>query len=176
MQIYSGQIPATPEIGINGAGITNTLLATFTFAATAFASPQFNPLGYLNAPATLVANPVTPVAPGTAVFARILKSGGNPNGGQYSGGIEDRIIGQTWQAGLHVSFGQYIMSGANTYVCTTAGVTATAPTSLDANISDGTAFWQYWAPGAPDILLTNSIISTSVPLTIPWFWLGMPCK
>lgn len=167
LNFYSGMMPGTPEGGVSGSSV---LLATFTFAATAFPTPIFDFTGFYKVRAVFVANPVTPVASGTASFARVT-SGGNS--------LEDRTVGQTWQAGVPVVQGQFAMAGANTYMCVTAGTTAASgagPSGNGMNIPDGTAYWQFWNPGSPDILLTSTGLSSSAPLTLPYFWLAMPCK
>lgn len=170
LNIYSGIMPGNPEIPVGYQGITNTLLAKFTFAATAFPSPVFDGTGYLKAQASFVTNPVTPAASGTANFARAVAANTNV--------IEDRTAAQPWQASLPVVVGQFIMAGTNTYVCSIAGTTAASgagPTGNGANIRDGTAYWQFHNSGSPDVLLTSAALSTATPLSLPYFWLAVPC-
>ncbi len=66
MRVYTGVQPLTANTALSG----NTLLVTFTFAATAFPAPV---AGILTANAIAAA---TSVASGTATFARIYKSDG----------------------------------------------------------------------------------------------------
>jgi hypothetical protein len=68
MNIYSGSQPATPDAALSG----NTLLATLTFSATAFANASAGV-----ATANAIASG-TGLAVGTATFARCLSSGSTP--------------------------------------------------------------------------------------------------
>jgi hypothetical protein len=71
LRLYTGTIPVTPETAIGA----QVLLATFTFAATAFGAPTFAG-GLSSANAAFVANSVLPGAAGTVTWARALQSNG----------------------------------------------------------------------------------------------------
>lgn len=71
LKIYSGTVPTNPDTALSG----NTLLATFTFSATAFGADSLSG-GFEQATASFAASTVTAVATGTAAFARMLKSDG----------------------------------------------------------------------------------------------------
>lgn len=63
IDVYTGSMPATPQTAVSG-----TLLVTLTFSATAFGSSSSG---------TITANAITggtPVANGTAGYARLYKS------------------------------------------------------------------------------------------------------
>lgn len=92
LRMYTGTIPTTPETAIGA----QTLLATFTFSATAFGTPAFNsPNETIDA--SFVASSVTPVANGTVAWARALASNGTTVIGDFSVGTSgtDIIIGNT---------------------------------------------------------------------------------
>ncbi|HVJ54884.1 MAG TPA: hypothetical protein VM689_20660 [Aliidongia sp.] len=71
LKLYTGPKPTNPDTALG----SQTLLATFAFAATAFGSPSLGS-GVEGANASFTASTVTAVATGTAVFARITKSDG----------------------------------------------------------------------------------------------------
>lgn len=167
LHIYSGAMPASPETGLSG----NTLLVTFRFSANAFPTTVFDPSGYQKGNAAFSANPVTPVASGTASFARALQS-------DNATVIADFVLAQGWQTSLSVSLSQYIYANNNLYICTTAGTTSSSapgPNTTGIHVLDGTAYWMYLRSGAPDVLLSTAALSTSTPLTWPYLWLAMPC-
>jgi hypothetical protein len=69
---YSGTQPATPETALSG----NAVIATFTFSATAFATPTFS-AGFASSLASFVSSSVTAVATGNpTTFARAYASNG----------------------------------------------------------------------------------------------------
>ncbi|HEV2674239.1 MAG TPA: hypothetical protein VGV37_06820 [Aliidongia sp.] len=68
---YSGTQPTNPDTALSG----NTLLATWTFSATAYGSDSLVS-GNEQATGSFVSASVSPVANGTATFARCLKSDG----------------------------------------------------------------------------------------------------
>jgi hypothetical protein len=86
IRVYSGTQPATANTALSG----NTLLATFTFAATAFTAPV---AGLLTANTIASA---TAVATGTATFARILESDGSTV-------VMDITVGLGGGAGLNLN-------------------------------------------------------------------------
>ncbi len=71
LKIYTGPKPTNPDTALS----SQTLLATFTFAATAFGSPSLGS-GVESAAASFAASTVTAAATGTAAFARVTKSDG----------------------------------------------------------------------------------------------------
>lgn len=71
LRMYSGTIPTTPETAIT----SQTLLATFTFSATAFGTPSFSG-GLSSATASFTSNSVLPGNAGTVTWARALASNG----------------------------------------------------------------------------------------------------
>lgn len=71
LRLYSGTIPTTPETAVGA----QVLLATFTFAATAFGTPSFA-AGLESATASFVSNSVLPGNAGTVAWARALRSDG----------------------------------------------------------------------------------------------------
>lgn len=71
LTFYAGAMPATPETALSG----NTALATFIFASAAFGAPAYTSPSE-KATASFVNATVTPLASGTATFARVLKSDG----------------------------------------------------------------------------------------------------
>ena len=90
--MYSGTQPANPDTALSG----NTALATFTFAAAAFGTPALSS-GNMKASATFVNATVTPVASGTATFARAFQSNGTTVVGDFTVGTSatDVIIAST---------------------------------------------------------------------------------
>lgn len=104
LRLYSGTIPATPETAIS----SQVLLATFTFAATAFGAPSFAG-GLSSATAAFVSNSVLPGAAGTVTWARALQSNGTTV-------VADFTVGST---------GTDIIV-ANTALVTTINVTITS--------------------------------------------------
>lgn len=170
LDLYNGPMPFTPEKALSSNG-TNTLLASFTFS-----NPAFGTVGGLigryagtTALGSFVTNPVTPTASGVAFFGRVTATN--------SSVIEDRTVAQGWTSGLAVSFGQFIIANGNTYYCMAGGTTGAAPgpSGLGSNIPDGTAAWSWYNAGSADILLTSSLLSTSTPLQMPYYWIALPC-
>jgi hypothetical protein len=71
LKIYAGAKPTNPDTALGA----QTLLASFSFAATAFGSPTLGS-GVESSSASFTASTVTAAATGTAAFARITKSDG----------------------------------------------------------------------------------------------------
>lgn len=71
LKVYSGTQPTNPDTAPSG----NTLLATFTFNATAFGSPSLVSAKE-QISAAFAATTVTAAASGTAAFARVVESDG----------------------------------------------------------------------------------------------------
>lgn len=71
LNIYSGTQPTNPDTALSG----NTLLATFTFSATACGANSTSG-AFKVCTASFAASSVTAAATGTAAFARILETGG----------------------------------------------------------------------------------------------------
>src|SRR5215831_3985760 len=92
LRLYAGTIPATPETALSG----QTLLATFTFAATAFGTPSFA-AGLESATAAFVSNSVLPATNGTVAWARALRSDGTTVFGDFTVGTSgtDIIVANT---------------------------------------------------------------------------------
>ena len=159
---YSGAMPTSPETALSG----NTSLCAFTFSATAFGTPSYSG-GYEVAAGSFTASSETPSANGTANFARLTESGGTA--------VLDITISAPWQASTAVIVGQYVTNGGNSYICTTAGTTASSggPTGTGTGIDDGSAVWSYSAAGA-DYTLGNALLQTGVPLTMSSFSLKLP--
>ena len=108
IQIYSGPQPVTANTAL-GAG--NTLLATLTFAATAFGAPSAG---------SITANAIgggTAIATGTATFARIYQSNGttvvmDTTVATAGGGINLTTVSIV--SGASVSLAQFIHSVTET--------------------------------------------------------------
>lgn len=92
LKLYTASIPATPETAI----AAQTLLATFTFSATAFGTPSFAS-GNESATASFVSNSLLPGANGTVAWARALKSDGTTVVADFTVGTSgtDIIIANT---------------------------------------------------------------------------------
>jgi len=159
---YSGTMPASPETALSG----NTSLCAFTFSSTAFGTPTYSG-GYEVTAASFTESSETPSANGTANFARLTESGGTV--------VLDITVQAAWQASTAVIVGQYVTNGGNSYMCTTAGTTASSGglSGTGAGITDGTAVWNYSAAGA-DYTLGNALLQTGVPLTMTSFALKLP--
>lgn len=153
--LYQGAIPISPESAIG----SQVKLAPFTFGTAAFGSPAYTSQQEV-ANANLAASSVTPSAAGVACFARAMNSAGN-------GVVADLTVGSVWAPSAPVIAGQYVVSGGNTYVCTSAGTTGTSgPSGTGTSITDGTAVWTWNNTGAPDIVMQNTSLSTGVPVTV----------
>lgn len=89
---YTGTKPTNPDTAIS----SQTVLATWTFAATAYGSDSLTG-GAEQATGTFVTNPVTPSANGTVGFARIFETGGTTVVCDLSVGTSgtDIVIGTT---------------------------------------------------------------------------------
>ena len=159
---YSGTMPASPETSLSG----NTSLCAFTFSSTAFGTPSYSS-GYMSAAASFTESAETPSAGGTANFIRATESGGTA--------VADFTVQAPWAASTAVIVGQYVTNGGNSYVCTTAGTTASSggPSGTGTGIDDGTAVWSYSAAGA-DYTLGNAVLQTGTPLTMTSFSLKLP--
>ena len=159
---YSGAMPASPETALSG----NTALCALTFSSTAFGTPSYSG-GYEVAAASFTESAETPSAGGTANFARLTESGGTA--------VLDVTVQAPWAASTAVIVGQYVTNGGDSYVCTTAGTTASSggPSGTGTGITDGTAVWSYSAAGA-DYTLGNAVLQTGTPLTMTSFALKMP--
>ncbi|HEX5328338.1 MAG TPA: hypothetical protein VFW75_16915 [Acetobacteraceae bacterium] len=143
--LLSGAMPATPETALSG----NTPLATATYSATAFGAPSFSG-GNMQAAGSFTGN-VNPAANGGCTFARQYKSDGTT-------AIADYTVGSTWIASNVTAVGQYCTNGGNTYVCATAGTTASSggPTGTGSGIVDGSVHWNYVGAGQLfDLLMGN---------------------
>jgi hypothetical protein len=92
LTMYSGTEPVSPETALSG----DTVLATWTFSATAFSSDTTSG-GYTTATASFVSATVTPSANGTASFARLTESNGTTVCEDLTVGTSsaDIIIGST---------------------------------------------------------------------------------
>lgn len=152
LKMYSGAIPTSPETALGA----QTLLATWTFSGTAFGSSSFVS-GNEQEAASFAQSSVTPVANGTACFARVLKSDGTTV-------VGDLIVSAPWVASASVIIGQYVSNSGNLYVCTTAGTTAASggPTGTGSAITDGTAVWKYIQAGTGDISWANTSLQTTI--------------
>lgn len=167
LKIYQGEVPVTPEFNASPGSV---LLATFTFAGTAFSGPTFITAFGMASQATFASNSVTPAAAGTACYALAVTTGGTI--------LEQRTMGMPWAPSLTVIPYQFIYANSNTYICGAGGVTASngiGPSGTGNVIADGTAAWKWYAAGAPDIQLTEAVLSTSGALSMPQFWLIQPC-
>jgi len=71
LKFYTASMPASPETAV----AAQTLLATFTFSASAFGAPTYSSPNETMA-ASFVASSVTPAANGTVAWARAFKSDG----------------------------------------------------------------------------------------------------
>lgn len=155
--LYSGTKPASPETALSG----NTALATFTFSATAFGTPSYSS-GKISAVASFVSSSISPIAGGTALWARAYTSS--------SVAIADFTVSSPWYPSTVVAVGQYVTNGGNTYVYTTAGTTASTgsgPTGTGTSITDGTAVAQYVGAGiTTDGQLGNANIQQGVDVSI----------
>lgn len=159
--MYNNPQPATPETALAG---TNTALATFVFASTAFGAPSFSSPNDA-ATASFVASSVTPGANGTVTFARAsLKS-------------VAWAASATWAALFTI-----VTSSGNFYVLTKTGTGATtAPSTTTNAITDGGVQWAYYSStntqnniladfsvgtSASDIIIGSTSITTTVQVTI----------
>jgi len=132
LNLYNGTQPANPQTALSG----NTLLATATYASTAFGSPSYSSP---NESATgSFTGAASPVANGGATFARAVKSDGTTVWGDFT-------VGSVWLASTAFAVGQYCTNGGNTYKCTGAGTSASSggPTTTAAGITDGSVTWDY---------------------------------
>lgn len=160
LTLYSGPIPTSPEAAI---GTGNTALATFTFANPSFSTPAYSTY-QMETQASFAATSVTPAAAGTACFARAVAS-------SYATVLADYTVGMAWAASTPVVVGQYVANNGNTYVCVTAGTTASAggPSGTGANIADGGAQWSWINAGSPDVVLSEVTLSTAAPVSLNAF-------
>lgn len=162
---YNNPQPATPETALAG---TNTALATFVFAATAFGAPTGTAPNDA-ATASFVAASVTPGANGTVTFARAsLKSVAWASGATYA------------------TLFTIVSSSANFYILTKTGTaSSTAPSATTTTpITDGGVQWAYYSAttgqnpvladfsvgtSATDIIIGSTSITTTVQVTMTSF-------
>lgn len=167
---YTGVMPPTPETALSG----NTALVSFSLGDTAVYSVAASG-GYMVATCQLKAGGVaTPTANGVVTFARAT------------------FTVLTWGIGTHYFVGQVVSNSGNLYCCILDGVSqgtgGTGPTGTGgpggvpgAGILDGAAAWAYIGPSSgtnnvfgdftvgtsgADIIIANTSITTSVPVTI----------
>ena len=103
LTIYSGTMPTSPETALSG----NTALVTFTFAASAFAAPTYSSPN-MQSVGSFTETTESPLASGTATFARAYKSDGTTAVADYTvtatGGGGDITLGNTGiQTGVPVT-------------------------------------------------------------------------
>lgn len=155
LTVYGPSLPTSPETAIDG----QVELAVFTFATPAFSEPAFNGDQMLSV-ALLTTSSANPTAAGTACFARAVAADGTTV-------LADYLVAAPWQPNAEVSAGQYVVSGGNLYVCTTAGITAASdgPTA-PATTYDNTAVWNFVATGNGDINVGSTSVTVGVPLTL----------
>lgn len=152
--MYSGTQPTSPETALSG----NTLLAQWTYTATAFSAPSLSS-GNEQTTANYSAASVAPAATGTVSFAR----GAPP----------------AWAASTVYTVGQGVVLGGNIYQCSTAGTSAASggPTGTGTAITDGTAVWRYLSSGpalidytvgtsGTDIVIGNTSIQTGTNVSL----------
>lgn len=174
MVIWGGTQPSTPEVTVTGG---NTTLATFTFAATPFAT-YVNSSGYNVQSANFVSSTVTPTNTGTATFARISFVIVSSNGG-------------AWTTSTAYTVGDIVTSNTSYWMCISAGTSgATAPTGTNVtSFKDGGSTWAWIQPTASgqvigdfsvgttsafDVQVTSTSFLTSVNQTITQFQLQTP--
>jgi hypothetical protein len=166
LRLYSGTQPATPETTLSG----NTLLATFTFASPAFGSASLTG-GNEQMTASFSPASVAPGNNGTVTFARA-----------------SMLVG-TWTGNATYSYGNIVTNSSNLYFCTKAGTANSSggPTTTVPSITDGTVQWQYLGASTAtvvadftvgtsgtDIIIGNSVLSTTINVTITSFILQIP--
>lgn len=154
--LLTGTQPATPETALSG----NTTTCTATYSATAYGSPSFSG-GNMQATASFSAGSFAPIANGAVTFARAYKSDGTTVTADYS-------VGSAWIASNAFAVGQYCTNGGNTYVCVTAGTSASSggPTGTGSGIVDGTVHWNYVGAGQLfDVLMGNCNVQVGVSVT-----------
>lgn len=162
---YNNPQPSTPETAL---AITNTALATFTFAASAFGSPSFSTPN-LAATASFVATSVTPGASGIVTFARAT------------------LAASAWTASAtYGTLFTVVSNSANFYVLTktgTAGATG-GPSGTTNAVTDNSCQWAYYSgtagqanvlgdfsvgTAATDITIGNVNVTTTVQITLTSF-------
>lgn len=162
---YNGTMPASPETALSG----NTLLATLTYAATAFGTPTYSSPN-MQAAASFSTSSFSPAANGGATFVRAFKSDGTTAEADFT-------VGSAWIASNVTAVGQYCTNGGNTYVCTAPGTTASSggPTGTGTGITDGTVTWNYVGAGQLfDFLFGNCNVLVGTPIVSPTQTLKMP--
>jgi hypothetical protein len=173
LSIYSGTQPATAETALSG----NTLLCTFQFAATPFATVTSSG-GYSYQVGSFVSPSVSPAASGIASFARATFALNSVNAG-------------AWTASTVYPYGTIVSSNNSYWVCVgagTAGVTAPIGTNVN-GVSDGGAVWNWINPvstgqylgdftvglsSSSDIQLGNTTISTGTNVVVTAFRFQTP--
>ncbi|MGH7104837.1 MAG: hypothetical protein ACREFJ_20870 [Acetobacteraceae bacterium] len=162
LTFYQGAIPATPETAIG----TQSGLAQFALANPAFSAPTFANAEEL-ATASFANSSVTPTANGTACFARAVSNGAT---------LADYTVAANWQPSTAVIVGQYVINGANTYVCVGGGTTAASggPTGSGVTIQDGNAVWSFRNSGSADIVMATTSVLTAIPLSMTGLTHAMP--
>ena len=158
LTLYSGTPPATAETGLSG----NTVLATYTFAATAFSTVSTSG-GFDSQNGSFVSSTASPSNSGTVTFARAT------------------LVSTVWAATTAYTVGAIVSKSSNYYACILSGTSASSgPTGTTLAQIDGTTAWSYIGPtsggtclaqmtvgtSGTDIILTNTSIQTGTTVTI----------
>lgn len=86
------------------------------------------------------------------------------------------IVAGAWAASTAYSVGDYVTNDSGKlYVCDTSGTSAASggPTGTGANITDGTAQWDYLAAGT-DMAINNPVLASGQVFTVTAFSLTAP--
>lgn len=145
LRLYNGTQPVDANAALSG----NTLLAELTFSATAFGAA---------ASGTATANAITADssadATGKPTFARIFESDGTTVVVQLRAAL-------AWLGSTAYSIGDKSSNGANTYIVTTAGTSASSggPTGTGTGITDGSVVWNF--DGVNEVVMTGGSTITA---------------
>lgn len=174
LNIYSGTQPATAETALSG----NTLLGTFQFASSPFATAVSSG-GYSYQIGSFVSSSVSPAASGIASFSRATFALASSHSG-------------AWTTSTAYTLGQIVTSNNSYWVCISASGTsgATAPIGTSVfGFSDGVVAWNWINPvsqgqflgdftvgltGSSDIQLGNTTVSTGTNIVVTQFRFQSP--
>lgn len=150
LKLRTGAQPANVATASSG-----TVLASYTPTAAAAAGGS----------KTMVSSPpitATAAAGGFVGHYELTTSGGTVH--------ERGNVSQNWAASTAYVAGQRVNNGGKVYVCATGGTSAGSggPSGTATGITDGTATWDYVAPG-PDLVIDNTSIAVGQSVQITGF-------